>query len=281
MYLDADYYSEEDASEVRVKTKVDNRHQNWAYIPIPYFIPSPLYNNVFFNPSQYVPPDAIAGSSNIADHQTAIPNPFLKDPDNRSPAVAQLEIPTVKTVYRGRLTRQALKQKGNKRGEEDGKDEEKDAVGGDGNSLITTEPEVKEDATQMLSSVEIKLPPPSPEPVITSSTALPTATTLKDNISATTESFEIGQSQYLNGTWTDNTANSNVNETSSYYRQYPQSFDPDQVSITTWYPVAVNREELPISAAFKPSSEYNEAQFKPIVGQFVSGLEPPVLPKYP
>lgn len=258
---------------MKVKTKADNRNQNWAYIPIPYFIPSPLYNNLFFNPN---PPQI----SSVP--QSAISNPFLKDPDNNSPAaVDQLENPNVKTVYRGRLTRQALKQKPQKRGKEDDKKEEEDAdaVGGDEISMKTSETEVKEDATtsieleptasteEMMSSVAIEMPSPKPLLTSTSSTGLSTAPS--DNVGATTESFEIGEWEYLNGTFTNSQTNSKFNQTSSYYRQNPLPFDPAQVSFTTWYPVAANQD------SFKPSAQYNESPFKP-----VSGPEPLVLPKY-
>lgn len=319
LFLDADYYSDEDTTDLKFKTKFDNRPGagNWAYIPIPYFIPSQLYNNLFANPAQYLQNGLGAGT--VSNFASSGPNTFQEHSQN-SPVV-QLENAGIQVAPRGRLTRQASREKVNKKEmakekqteeDDDGAAEDDEEVAAEVEETSVAVPTPTKDAEVVTATDSTSTTTTAPEEMTLSSTTteavnkLP-STGLNSEINSSTgasvtsqPSFEVGEWEYLsNGalpTTVNNTHNLKSNQTSSYYRHVPQSFDPDQVSFTTWFPEHGQHQDLSASSSsgaliaspFRPSEEYNEnSLFQPVVGPRQEarpsaqiGLEPPVLPNY-
>lgn len=267
LFLDTDYYSDEDATDVKVKTKFENRfptgqaNTNWAYIPVPYFItPQQFYHNLFAHQAQFLQPSPVAaGSLPAVNFPTVLAHEDPNTAQLTNPQVVQLDTGSVKTDARGRLTRQAFK------AQEDEEDEQEDveqaaaevenvaASNSTSNTTTTTTEEMKEITTQA-AVTEL----PSTADYTTSSGIITTG-----NTTATTpESFEVGEWEYLNNGTVNIQESSKSNQTSSYYRS-PSPFDPDKVSFTTWYPEAA----AIVASPFRPSEEYNEnSLFHPVAG---------------
>lgn len=224
LYLDTDYYSDEDSTDVKFKTKIPNRIQSPTYIPIPYFIPSQLYNNLFFNPSIPVLPPSNNPTIGTSNHDERI---VQRDSNNS----------LISLSTRSRLSRQTV-------------EKSLKATTNEAPVKLPTETTVTMNTPKENSTTNL---PPTSITISSNSTLLPSVT----------ESFEIGsnESQHVNETSDSHTLPSAAStETSSYYRKYPQPFDPDGVSITTWYPGTTERNE-----PFRPS-EYDRYTdvFKPL-----------------
>lgn len=269
LIVDADYYSDEDTTDVKVKTTFEHRpppgQGNWAYIPIPYFIPHQLYNNWFLNPAglTHLQPGLggnfpFPGTAPYQDLNAAqsLSSSSSSSAVSSSSSVAHLENGgNVAAIARGRLTRQATKPEPTAVG---GSKRKKDS-GADDVSVTTTE---KDTTAEEAAAAEVEaVTATTARPEITESTTeavnkLPSAgldsgiTGLAgeggegggDPAATSPPSFEVGEWEYLgSGTVTptvNNTDDLKSNQTSSYYRRIVQAFDPDKVSFTTWYPEA-------------------------------------------
>lgn len=248
---------------MKVKTKFENRfptgqaNTNWAYIPIPYFItPQQYYHNLFAHQAQFLQPSPGApGGLPAVNFPTALPHAH-EDPNAAqltNSQVVQLDnTGSVKTDARGRLTRQAFKaQEGEQEDVEQAAAEVEVVAASNSTSNTTTTEEMKEISTQALVTELPSTDNTTSSGIITS------------NTTASPESFEVGEWEYLNNGTGNIQESSKSNQTSSYYRRSPSPFDPDKVSFTTWYPEAA----AIVASPFRPSEEYNEnSPFHPVAG---------------
>lgn len=359
-----------------VKTKFDNRPLGpggavapaapWAYIPIPYFIPSQLYNNLFAAGNlphhQYYPGGLpLGGAGGAAGISQAIQNQLHEGAVGvgggsggqlgDSPVV-QLQSPALKQLNaRGRLTRQTSTADSVEEMEQELEQEDAKETATSATDSISTETTANSSAQQEMKASDAseavnKLPTAaaggaldSGMMVITNSSSssinnlsmMSSSSTERPSVVITTEastsppktpsiapieSFEVsaGEREDLGMSSSSAAAVNNTldslqsNQTSSYYRRIQQSFDPDAVSFTTWYPIHTEQQQQamkqelfpdngPVQSAtlsppparpFRPSQEYNEAPFQPILAldpwlkenqsQMQQGLEPPELP---
>lgn len=278
---------------------------NWAYIPIPYFIPHHLYNNLFLSPATTHLQPGISGNfpfpgtGPYQDLNAAQSLSTTSSAVSASSSVAHLEnAGNVAAIARGRLTRQATDSKPTAVGGDGGSKKRKKDSGADDVKVTTTTTNEKDtEAEETAAAAEVEaVTATTAQQEITESTTdavnkLPSAgldsgiTSLAggDPAATTPQSFEVGEWEYLgNGTVTptvNNTDDLKSNQTSSYYRRIVQAFDPDKVSFTTWYPEAeaLKLQDLPGSSTtarpfvvaypFRPSEEYNgNSLFRPVVG---------------
>lgn len=301
-----DLYSDEDQSEVKVKAQLHSP-PNFAYIPVPYFIPPQLYHSWFANaaPAQVLPINNL--------------NPLHYDPNGNpvhltdsSAAAAQVVDTTgTKIIPRGsRLTRQAAERNKATKTEtttEDNKDIKAQAdtvlVPAPPNQLINGTGDGGGGGNTGANAAEATsfLPEEINNIALASSSS---STTTEESVNLV--SFEVGGTEWedLNNNTssaptspndidTENIKFNQTSSTSSYYRRISQLYDPDKVSLTTWYPDSQKLQAPPttvntalIVLPFRPSQEYNEnTLFRPLVGPtgqipYQQGLEPPMLPNY-
>lgn len=274
LFLDPDY-SEEDPTDVQVKHPFDSRTpagpSSWAYIPIPYFIPSQLYSSWFANPSQYFPagPGGLVGLQTFNSPAHALHGDV--SPTYSNAPVDKLENSAAKIDARGRLTRQAsstvneaaLAEKEVQRVEEKVTEATTEVEAeADSTSKTATDSEIVIESTTRLSNEILSTGSIGNGADINSSTKAPAS-----------DSFEVSEWEYLNnnnnGT-VHNPEGLKLNQTSSYFRRTPTSFDPDTVSFTTWYPLgaaAVVHKAPIVASPFRPSQEQNEGlNFQPVAG---------------